>query len=70
MGCQLAKENDRIENDKHTNTKKSTVQTMASESTNAVDYKSRLEWKICVVSRYECGAFHSLEPLRINFNFT
>lgn len=57
MGCQLAKESDRIDNDKQTNTRKTTVQTMASESTNAVDYKSRLEWKLCVVSKTNVESF-------------
>lgn len=49
MGCQLAKENHRAENAKQTNTKKSANPTMASQSINSVDYKSRLEWKLCTV---------------------
>lgn len=55
MGCQLAKENSlSIENDNQSNAKKNSVHTMPSnkDPSASIDYKSRLEWKLCMVCDY------------------
>lgn len=49
MGCHLSKKEDENQNDQKTNTEKITNQTMASNAKHAADYKSRLEWKFCLV---------------------
>lgn len=48
MGCHLSKTEDESQNDQQTNTEKIINQTMASNTKNS-DYKSRLEWKLCLV---------------------
>lgn len=47
MGCQLTKEDDDKPNDQETN---ATETTMTNRNTAAADFKSRLEWKLCLVS--------------------
>lgn len=47
MGCQITKEEDEKPNDQQTNT---TDATMTNRNTVAAEFKSRLEWKLCVVS--------------------
>lgn len=48
MGCQITKEEDEKSNDPQSNTE-NTTDTMTHRGTAAADYKSRLEWKLCLV---------------------
>lgn len=47
MGCQITKEEDEKANDQQTNT---TETTMTNRNAAAAEFKSRLEWKLCLVS--------------------
>lgn len=49
MGCQVTKEEDEKANDQQSNNE-STTETMTNRAKAAAEYKSRLEWKLCVVS--------------------
>ncbi|XP_031622109.1 E3 ubiquitin-protein ligase LRSAM1-like [Contarinia nasturtii] len=48
MGCQISKEEDEKKSDQQSNTEHNTTDTMAHRSTAATEYKSRLEWKLCL----------------------
>lgn len=49
MGCQVTKEEDEKANDQQSNNE-STTETMTNRAKAAAELKSRLEWKLCVVS--------------------
>lgn len=50
MGCQISKEDDENRSDPQSNTENTTeTKTMANKATAIADYKSRLEWKLCLV---------------------
>lgn len=50
MGCQISKEDDEKRSDPQSNTENTTeTKTMANKATAIADYKSRLEWKLCLV---------------------
>lgn len=49
MGCQITKEEDEKRSDQQSNTEHANTDTMAQKTTAATDYKSRLEWKLCLV---------------------
>lgn len=51
MGCQITKEEDEKRSDQQSNTENAT-DTMAHKTTSATDYKSRLEWKLCLVRSF------------------
>lgn len=52
MGCQFSKKKDETHNNQQGDAEKITANTMANKTTNA-DYKSRLEWKICLVCLFQ-----------------
>lgn len=49
MGCQITKGEDEKTNDQQSNIENSD-ETMTNRGKAAADYKSRLEWKLCLVS--------------------
>lgn len=52
MGCQISKEEDENSDDRQSNTENGS-ETMANNANTAgIDYKSRLEWKICLVCAF------------------
>lgn len=59
MGCQITKEEDEKRSDQQSNTEHATDTQMAQKTTAATDYKSRLEWKLCLVC-HNVSAFCSL----------
>lgn len=48
MGCQISKEEDENRSDQQNIG--NTTETMANKATAMADFKSRLEWKLCLVS--------------------
>lgn len=46
MGCQISKEEDEKTSEQQTET---TETTMTNRNTAAAEFKSRLEWKLCLV---------------------
>lgn len=51
MGCQITKPEDEKRSDQQSNAENAS-DTMAQKSTSETDYKSRLEWKICLVRNF------------------
>lgn len=53
MGCQISKEDEKDEKcqeqSNDSEIEQNTTGAMASKSLGATDFKSRLEWKLCVV---------------------
>lgn len=49
MGCQISKGEDEKKSDQQSNTEPNATDTMAHKNSAATDYKSRLEWKLCLV---------------------
>lgn len=67
MGCQITKEEDEKKSDQQSNTEHAT-DTMAQKTTAATDYKSRLEWKLCLVSHtqlFRCRFFRFFLSLNL-----
>lgn len=71
MGCQISKEDDEKRSDPQSNTENTTeTKTMANKATAIADYKSRLEWKLCLVrDKFFFLQIFLLRLIKVNYFF-